>query len=181
MKNDKKIYRKVGLYILRALILMGAGLLIEAGTSYFGDWAQNALPNYIMILLLLVVLAIYAAIASRMRPIRGIDNDLGIVASLFLGVLVGFVDNLNAGYLSKKVEVNLLLAIFFIILGIGCLAIDRLWLDKLYERYSEREKFCLSDVKGYNIKIIKAWIISSIATVIIVGAVVIWTVNTLVK
>lgn len=190
--------KKFGVYFFRALVLIVAGSLTEIGTSYFSDMINSRLSDFIIVLVMLVIAIVYFVIASQLRPIRSLDNDLGGPAAVLVVLFGSFVDNMTAGWISGKIPFNLgenlASAIMCLLLGILFFAINIFVIDKQYEKFSDdaEEIFCVrvkcdkedsayqqaqrayKAQRAYNLKIAKTWIISIVFVVLAIVAGALW-------
>lgn len=190
---------KVLLYVIRAFVLIIAGFLTEISTSYFSDIANNRLPDLVIILVIVGIVMAYFIIASQLRPVRSLDNDLWGPAAVLVVLFTSFVDNMTAGWISSLLPLNLTGAIICLLLSILAIALDIFVIDKQYEKFSDdaEEIFCVrvkySEKEGanqqaqqaanqqvqqaqraYNLKIAKTWIISIIFVVLAIVAGALW-------
>lgn len=196
----KKNKGKVVLYFIRALALLIGGWLTESSTSYFSDIANNRLPDLVIVLVIVGIVIAYFIIASQLRPVRSLDNDLWGPAAVLVVLFASFVDNMTAGWISSLLPLNLTGAIICLLLSILTIAIDIFVIDKQYEKFSDdaEEIFCVrvkcdkedsayqedsadqqaqkyqQAQKAYNLKIAKTWIISIVFVVLAIVAGALW-------
>lgn len=185
IKNKTK---RFWIYIARAVVLIIAGFMTEIGTSYFSDIANNRLPDLVIILVIVGIVIAYFIIASQLRPVRSLDNDLWGPAAVLVVLFTSFVDNMTAGWISSLLPLNLTGAIICLLLSILTIAIDIFVIDKQYEKFSDdaEEIFCVrvkcdkedsayqQAQRAYNLKIAKTWIISIVFVVLAIVAGALW-------
>lgn len=200
IKNRRK---KFWVYFLRAAVLIIAGSLTEISTSYFSDLVNSKLPDIVIVIVMVVIMCVYFIIASQLRPVRSLDNDLWGPAAVLVVLFASFVDNMTAGWISSLLPLNLTGAIICLLLSILTIAIDIFVIDKQYEKFSNdaEEIFCVrvkysNEVtanqqeqkayngkenfayqqaqRAYNLKIAKTWIISIVFVVLAIVVGVLW-------
>lgn len=165
MPKDKKIskcsVKRIGIYVARAVCMLGSGLFFECGTSHFVDLIQG-LPDFLNSLFKVVIpvlgVLIYTLVASKMRPYKRRDNDLPVLGLVLLMALGSFIDNFMFSLLPIWWSSS---ASFLDGLGKGliCIAIagvvtafDNIVLDAKYEKYDKKD-IPLFLIKGFDIKI----------------------------
>lgn len=185
IKNRRK---KFWVYFLRAAVLIIAGSLTEISTSYFSDLVNSKLPDIVIVIVMVVIMCVYFIIASQLRPVRSLDNDLWGPAAVLVVLFASFVDNMTAGWVSSLLPLNLAGAIICLLLSILTIAIDIFVIDKQYEKFSDdaEEIFCVrvrfdkedsayqQAQRAYNLKIAKTWIISIVFVVLAIVAGALW-------
>ena len=200
IKNKKK---RFWIYIARAVVLIIAGFLTESSTSYFSDLVNSKLPDIVIVIVMVVIMCVYFIIASQLRPVRSLDNDLWGPAAVLVVLFASFVDNMTAGWISSLLPLNLTGAIICLLLSILTIAIDIFVIDKQYEKFSDdaEEIFCVrvksskevtanqQEQKAYNgkenfayqqaqraykLKIAKTWIISIVFVVLAIVVGALW-------
>lgn len=200
IKNKKK---RFWIYIARAVVLIIAGFLTESSTSYFSDLVNSKLPDIVIVIVMVVIMCVYFIIASQLRPVRSLDNDLWGPAAVLVVLFASFVDNMTAGWISSLLPLNLTGAIICLLLSILTIAIDIFVIDKQYEKFSDdaEEIFCVrvksseevtanqqeqkayngkedfayqQAQRAYNLKIAKTWIISIVFVVLAIVVGALW-------
>lgn len=132
-----KSFQLTFLAFIRTLLQITAGCFIELGTSFLVGTVQS-IPWASFVVFTIAAFFMYVLNKKR-YPSWSLDNDLKLVPYMVSWVIVAFVDNFTATIVGELIgsgltALHIVLSVVALLLGMGLLAVDYLFLDQLYER-----------------------------------------------
>lgn len=193
MRNNKSLIKKSKKWLIfsaRAICAMAAGLCLELGTSYFGELINvkigtSSAGSLISVGVVFVLFAVYFLIASKVRPIRSIDNDMVGFFAILAAIFLSFSENFLAEMFDVISPSNISCAVLCVVLGAVFIGLDVFGIDKLYEKIEIEVEFIfnkqITDVTSvkdcqciYNKKIAKYAVWSVIFVLVVAALCVAW-------
>lgn len=147
--TESRRYRKALrciLYIVRALLWICTGFILEVATSIFIKTVFDNVTDDIALIMLVILSCVIIGVniykASKAQPMYSRDNDLSISLSVICAIIGALSDNLFGGIICDLIICNFpqnswyFILIGFAIAGI-IMTLDIKCLDKLYEKLDE--------------------------------------------
>ena len=174
MGNNGKTKKKILVGLLRTILCLVNGALIEVGTSNLiaiGLTLPYGTIIFVSLFTALVMILLFINIYKKSIP--KYDNDVSPIL-MVLGIIISAtMDNYFGGLLVEFFDKGIITNVILILIGAALIFIDMKFVDGLYERIREPfngEKFKKNLIRGYGAVLILAPVFTVAAILIIVYA-----------
>lgn len=134
----KNIFKRIGTYCLRAILMMFSGALFEIGTSIIVKELLNKASQYSEIIstaitaaFISVIIIVQCVVAGKVRPRKHLDNDLGPIFTAIAACITSLSDNFFGELYASS---STLCGFVCIVFGIVCVVINNTIVDQCYEK-----------------------------------------------